>query len=56
MNTFDPDDDKFIACAMSATCNIIVSGDVDLLEISGYKGIEVLKPADFVKQKLIKKY
>lgn len=48
----DPDDDKFIACALSANCNIIVSGDSDLLIITGYSGIEVLKPSTFVNTKL----
>jgi putative PIN family toxin of toxin-antitoxin system len=44
----DPDDDKFIACALSAGCKTIVSGDSDLLEVSGYADILVYKPADFV--------
>jgi len=46
----DPDDDKFIACALSADVKIIVSGDEDLLTISGYEGILVLKPASFIRQ------
>ena len=45
----DPDDDKFIACALSADCKIIISGDKHLLDISGYEGIQVLKPATFVR-------
>jgi len=48
----DPDDDKFLACALGARCNLIVSGDKDLLDISGYADIDVLKPADFVKKYL----
>jgi putative PIN family toxin of toxin-antitoxin system len=48
----DPDDDKFIACALSAHCKIIISGDKHLLDISGYEGIQVLKPATFVKNYL----
>jgi len=48
----DPDDDKFIACALSANCKIIVSGDKDLLSVSGYAGLEILKPASFVKKYL----
>ncbi len=31
----DPDDDKFIACALAAKVKFIVSGDQDLLCISG---------------------
>jgi putative PIN family toxin of toxin-antitoxin system len=45
----DPDDDKFIACALGARCPVIVSGDKDLLEISGYADIQIKKPADFIK-------
>jgi putative PIN family toxin of toxin-antitoxin system len=44
----DPDDDKFFACALAGGSKIIVSGDKHLLKVSGYKGIEVLKPRDFV--------
>lgn len=43
----DPDDDKFIACALASGSNIIISGDRHLLKVSGYQGIEVMKPRDF---------
>lgn len=46
----DPDDDKFIACAVASKAKIIVSGDRHLLEVSGYKGIEVLTPRQFVEK------
>jgi len=48
----DPDDDKFIECAIAGKCNIIVSGDKHLLKLAGYKGINVLKPRDFMEQYL----
>ena len=44
----DPDDDKFFACAVAATAEYIVSGDRDLLEVSRYEGVAVLRPRDFV--------
>ena len=44
----DPDDDKFIACAIAAKVKIIISGDKHLLDISGYNNIVVLKPRKFV--------
>ena len=44
----DPDDDKFLACALAGKCRIIVSGDKHLLKVSGFRGIQVLKPRDFV--------
>ncbi len=44
----DPDDDKFIECAVASGTGIIVSGDKHLLNVSGYQGITVLKPREFV--------
>lgn len=44
----DPDDDKFLACALASETEIIVSGDKHLLRVSGYRDIEVLKPKAFV--------
>jgi putative PIN family toxin of toxin-antitoxin system len=48
----DPDDDKFIACALASGSGLIISGDKHLLNVSGYQGIEVLKPREFVDQYL----
>jgi putative PIN family toxin of toxin-antitoxin system len=44
----DPDDDKFIACALSSGSKIICSGDKHLLDVNGYQGVEVLRPKEFV--------
>jgi len=44
----DPDDDKFFACALASDCQLIISGDKHLLKVSGYEGIEVLKPREFM--------
>lgn len=44
----DPDDDKFLACAVACRAICIVSGDKHLLAVSGYRGIEVLRPREFV--------
>ncbi len=44
----DPDDDKFIACALASGSRVIISGDKHLLKVSGYQEIEVLKPREFV--------
>jgi len=48
----DPDDNKFIECAIASNCQIIVSGDKHLLKLTGYKGIAVLNPRDFVEKYL----
>ena len=44
----DPDDDKFISCAVDGKCLYIVSGDNDLLTIGNYDGIEILTVVDFL--------
>ena len=44
----DPDDDKFLACAIASRTKLITSGDKALLKTSGYAGIEVLTPRAFV--------
>ena len=49
----DPDDDKFLACALASGSTVVVSGDKHLLKISGYQKIEVLKPRDFVNKYLL---
>lgn len=48
----DPADDKFLACAMAARAPIIVSGDKHLLRVSGWCGVTVLTPRQFVDQYL----
>lgn len=49
----DPDDDKFIACALASGSRLIVSGDKHLLDVDGFSGIEVLKPKAFVDRHLL---
>ncbi|MBW2038244.1 MAG: putative toxin-antitoxin system toxin component, PIN family [Deltaproteobacteria bacterium] len=44
----DPDDDKFLACALASKTKLIISGDKQLLKVSGYRGIEVVRPRKFV--------
>ena len=44
----DPDDNKFIECAVAGNCEIIISGDKHLLNLSEFQGIAILNPRDFV--------
>ena len=46
----DPDDDKFLACALASNTRIIVSGDSDLLRVSGYADIRVITPKRFISE------
>lgn len=49
----DPKDDMFLAAALTAQSQIIVSGDKHLLAVSGWRGIDVLTPRQFVDRHLI---
>ena len=44
----DPEDDKFIACALASKTKIIISGDKHLLKVSGFSEIRILNPRKFV--------
>lgn len=44
----DPDDDKFLECAVSGKAAYVVSGDGHLLEIGSFRGIEILRVSDFL--------
>ncbi len=44
----DADDVKFLACAIAGKAVCVVSGDRALLRASGYEGIKVVKPKDFL--------
>lgn len=48
----DPEDDKFLAAARKAGVTIIISGDGDLLDVSGWQGIAVLTPRRFADRHL----
>jgi len=44
----DPDDDKFMACALAGAATVVVSGDRALRGVSGWKGVDVVAPRAFV--------
>lgn len=44
----DPDDDKFINCALDAKCLYIVSGDKDLLSLVNYAKIKIVTVSEFL--------
>ncbi|MDA0304479.1 MAG: putative toxin-antitoxin system toxin component, PIN family [Bacteroidetes bacterium] len=45
----DPKDDKFLELAASGGASYIVSGDMDLLDLGVFRGIEIVKVEDFLK-------
>ena len=44
----DPDDDKFLACALAARAEYIVSGDQHLLSLGSYKSISIVTVKEFL--------
>jgi predicted nucleic acid-binding protein len=46
----DPDDLKFLACALAGGARVVVTGDRALLRASGFQGLEVVTPRDFVRR------
>lgn len=44
----DPRDDKFLEAALAAEADCIVSGDSDLLDLSPFEDIPILRPVDFL--------
>jgi putative PIN family toxin of toxin-antitoxin system len=47
----DPDDDKFIACAVSASANFIVTGDKDLLDMGKYRSVRIISGSTLLEMK-----
>lgn len=45
----DPDDNKFIECALDGRCDYVVSQDLDLLELGSYARIQIVKVGKFLR-------
>ena len=46
----DPDDNKFLACALEVKADYIVSGDNHLLELKHFHGIQIVDAKAFVEK------
>lgn len=46
----DPDDDKFLACALEAQAECIVTGDPHLLNLGPYHGIAIITPRELLER------
>lgn len=44
----DPDDDKFIECAVALKAGAVITGDGEVLAIKEYMGIRILTPQQFL--------
>lgn len=45
----DPDDNKFLECAIEGNGEIIITRDPDLLSIGAYKEVQILTPTAFLR-------
>lgn len=50
----DPDDLKFLACALAGGAALVVTGDRALLGASGFQGIQVVTPREFLRRHIEK--
>ncbi|MBL0379310.1 MAG: putative toxin-antitoxin system toxin component, PIN family [Desulfofustis sp. PB-SRB1] len=46
----DPDDNKFLSCALEAKANYVVSGDSHLLSLKHFHTIQIVDAATFIVQ------
>ena len=44
----DPEDDRILELAVNGNADYIVTGDADLLVLNPFRGIRILRPADFL--------
>ena len=48
----DPDDEKFLSCAIAASVDILVSGDKHLLELKQYQSVRILTAHEFYQENI----
>ena len=46
----DPDDNKVIECAIESSSDYIITYDKHLLKLKNYKGIQIIKPEEILKE------
>lgn len=51
----DPDDAKFVTCAVTARVRWLVSGDDDLLSLRRVQSVEIVSPAAFLQHLKLKR-
>ena len=44
----DPDDDKYLACAVEGEADFIISGDHHLTDLEMFRGIQIVNPQTFL--------
>jgi len=44
----DPEDNKFLECALAAAAKFIISGDPHLINVAEYKAVKIVSAATFL--------
>lgn len=44
----DPNDNKYLELALAADADLIISSDADLLALDPWRGVRILRPAEYV--------
>jgi putative PIN family toxin of toxin-antitoxin system len=47
----DPKDDKFLEVALNGRADLIVTGDADLLTLHPWRGVEIISPSDYLRDR-----
>ncbi|MBM4141796.1 MAG: putative toxin-antitoxin system toxin component, PIN family [Nitrospira sp.] len=47
----DPEDNKFIECALASGAEFIITGDKSLLSMKRYKNIRIVTPEEFLRER-----
>ena len=50
----DPDDLKFLGCALAGAVDFVVTGDRALLGATGFRGVDIVTPREFVRRHLVR--
>ena len=45
----DPEDNALLECAIAGRADYLVTGDLDLLALHPFRGIHILRPAEFLR-------
>jgi len=46
----DPEDDKFLSCAVSGEATYLVTGDKGLLSLEQYRGLRIMGVREFIEK------
>jgi putative PIN family toxin of toxin-antitoxin system len=46
----DPEDNAVLECAVEGRADAIITGDADLLSLHPFRGVDILRPTEFLRQ------